>query len=110
MANNQSVTMLENVVLSAADEVGPAIDFGMFARLGFHLIRHVEGASGSTLQIQHSAVLQESAWVDLGEPLALNGATPLEATDMPFLRYIRYKVGGTAPSTARVSLYVVAKE
>jgi len=110
MKDNQVVTMLENVVLSEAGEVGPALDFGMFSKLGFNLLRHVAGAANSTIQIQHAAVLNESAWVDLGDPFDLAGTTALAVNETAFLRYIRFKVGTTEPSTARVSLYVVAKE
>lgn len=107
--NNQSITMLkEGTVIS--DEKGEVVDLGAFSKIHFQVRVKVAANASQTLQIQHAAVNEDAAFLDIGTALDIATAGTDEVQMDNFLRYVRYLASGSISTQPTLSLYVIAKE
>jgi len=91
------------------DEKGEVYDLLQFALLEVQV--HVKEAanSGETLQLQHSAVDVDDAYVDLGSTFDIATTGNKIASQGEFLRFIRFKASTNITTQPTLSIVVVAK-
>ena len=110
MAENQSVTLLQNQLLREGDKSGKGVDLGAFNVLKVHINVHVvSGAGSGELVMQHAAVDEECDYADLGNGFDLNDSGPNTHDQTDFLRFIRWRTGNTFTTDPTVSLIIIAK-
>jgi len=95
---------------STIQRVEEAVDIGRYATLVVQARKPVAGTGTCTLKLQHAAVLEEAAFIDVTSP-TFNLATPGNEvqTFQNLLRYVRWtSTVGTGPAQFLVD--VVARE
>lgn len=106
--------LLDHETLSDGDELSGSdcLDLGAYGSLGFVLTVHEAGAGDApVLIIEHAITNEDEAFVSFDPAIdfALDQAGTASAMVVPFLRWVRWRVGGTLSSAATVSLSVLAK-
>ena len=107
--NNSVTTMMKDGTV-VADECGEILDFGPFKALQIQVHVKVAANSGSTLQMQHSAVDDEDTFIDLGSAIDIATTGNKIGSEDEFLRYVRFKASSGITTQPTLSMYVVAKE
>ena len=92
-----------------------AIDVGAFKELNvaYQLAKQATGGTSPVLVLQHAAVNEEWAYVDIDNTtdLALDGTEEVSAVSVTgFLRWVRMSSGGSFGTAAQAGVRVVAKE
>jgi hypothetical protein len=91
------------------DEKGEVFDLLQFANLEVQV--HVKEAanSGETLQLQHSAVDMDDAYVDFGSTFDIAATGNEIKSYSEFLRFIRFKASSNITTQPTLTIVVVAK-
>ncbi len=104
-------TRLADAIQLAANQVQPrdqVLDAGAFNKLQVQA-RVLKTGTGGTIKLQHSAVMEEGAWIDLGGSIALNALSNALITHLNFLRYVRWVTDGAVAGDPVVTIDIMAK-
>ena len=110
MANNTPLKLLDRKTVSS-NEVGTPVDIGGYSDLETQIRVHVAG--GGSVQLQHAAVNESLAYVNLGTSVNFDTVDQdgvYQYFRGTFLRYLRYKVSSGVELSPVVSIDVIAKE
>jgi len=108
MADNIALSIIDRKVINNND-TGVGIDLGAFNTAEVQVRVHVSGAG--TLQLQHAAVDEDLAYLEIGSTVSLASvdATGAVRSLSDFLRYVRYTATSVEGSPV-VSIDVIAKQ
>ena len=103
--------LLDPRVLGADDvqTLDLAFDGGAFSKLEIH-VRILKSGSAGNIKLQHAAVNEEDAYIDLGTATWAVTGTGSHISVSSFLRYIRWVCDGSVAGTPVIMIDIVAKE
>jgi len=92
------------------DETGEVLDLLHYKTMQVQVQVKVAANSGQTLQLQHSAVNEADAFIDLGTTFDIASVGNQIKSYDEFLRYVRLKASGSITTQPTLSIAVMAKE
>lgn len=109
----QSVRLLDAQTLSAskASPTEQIVDLGAYTQLNVQC-RILKAGSAGTLVLQHAAVNEDEAFVDIPDMTWTLSSTSNSSVEVAtaFLRYVRWKTDGSVASSPVALIDIVAKE
>lgn len=108
MSDNIAIRMLDRQVVTP-DAFGEAVDLGSMNTIGAQ-IRVLDPGSAGSIELQHSAVNEESSFVVLGSGVNLNTVSNDVQTHSSFLRYVRWGSDSNVAGSPVVQIDIIAKE
>ena len=109
MAQNRSVVLMKDGTV-INDETGEVLDLQDYKTLQVHVHVKVAANASQTLQLQHSAVNEDEAFVNLGTTYDIASTGNKIKSYDEFLRYVRFKASGSISTQPTLTLAVVAKD
>ena len=82
---------------------------GAYSKLEIH-VRILKSGSAGNIKLQHAAVNEEDAYIDLGTATWAVTGTGSHISVSSFLRYIRWVCDGSVAGTPVIMIDIVAKE
>jgi hypothetical protein len=107
--SNQSFRILDRRVIRS-DETSEIIDLGAFRTLCVCIRVAVGGGGGGTIELQHAAIAEPSAFTPLGNTVNLIDPTVNVQTQTGFLRYIRWLASSNIAGSPEAVIDIIAKE
>ena len=98
-----------DLVASMTQPRDQVFDAGPYSKLELQF-RVVRAGGAGTLQLQHAAVNEESAYIALGAPVALNATSNSHVSISNYLRYVRWTTNAAVAGSPAALIDVLAKE
>ncbi len=110
MATSEYFRLLDPLALVAnqTQDRDQVIDVGSYTEMQVNF-RVLKAGSAGNLQLQHAAVNEEDAWLDLGSPNSLSGTTNVVISISTFLRYVRWTTDGAVAGAPVALVDIIAK-
>jgi len=106
--NSSNILMRDGTMIT--DETGEVLDLLHYKTMQVQVQVKVAANSGQTLQLQHSAVNEADAFIDLGTTFDIASVGNQIKSYDEFLRYVRLKASGSITTQPTLSIAVMAKE
>jgi len=92
------------------DETGEVIDLLQYKTLQVQVHVKVAANASQTLQLQHSAVNENDAFMDLGTTFELSSTGNKIKSYDEFLRYVRFKASDSITTQPTLTIVAMAKK
>jgi len=109
MADNSFFILMRDGTM-ISDETGEVLDLQDHKTLQVQVHVKVAANASRVLQLQHSAVNEDDAFVNLGTTYDIASTGNKIKSYDEFLRYVRFKASGSISTQPTLTLAVVAKD
>ncbi len=109
MSDNRSLALVKEGTVTS-NETGEVCDMLAYCRLQVQVRVKVAANASQTLQLQHAAIDEDAAFVNLGSAYDIAAVGTYYISYDSFMRYLRVVASGGISTQPPLSVYVIGKE